>query len=182
MSYDNPQRGCAGNVVAIVAVLFVVLLGGLVLLGLGALVWTGTHVRQRVEVARAEAERGVAEVARAEHLAAQAQAEDPATVEMPQAPARDVVIRIGQDGAISVNDRRMDLDGLKAWIQEVGENGHERLAVQLKAAPNCLVKHVVAVQSVCHELGVERVSLSTMESRSSAEDEPVPNSETTELR
>ena len=180
MGYDNPQRGSAGTVVAIVAVIAVLVLGGLVLLGVGALFFVRTGARQ-AEVARMEVDRAVVELEKAEELATQVQVRESATVELQEASRRELTIEIDQDGAIMVNGESTDLDGLRTQIQKLGESGGVQLAVQLKADPRCLARHVVAVHSVCSELGVGDVHMSSLEEPSSATtDGRAPTTETAE--
>ena len=161
MGYDNPQRGSAGTVVGIVAVIVALLLGGLVLLGVGALFFVRTSARQAEVVARMEADR-------AEKIAARVQVRESTKPELRQASTGELTIEVDRDGAITVDDESMDLDGLRARLQKDGENGRVRLAVQLKADPCCLAQHVVAVHSICSELGVEDVQISILEAPSSA--------------
>ncbi len=166
MGYDNPQRGSAGTVVAIVAVTVVLLLGVLLFLGVGALFFVRSSARQ-AEVARMEADRAVVELKDAEELAARVQVRESAKVELQRASRRELIIEIDRDGAIKVDNLSTDLDGLRARIEKDGENGNARLAVQLKADPRCLAQHVVAVFSIFSELGVEDVHVSTLEEVSS---------------
>jgi biopolymer transport protein ExbD len=163
MGYDNAQRGSAGTVVAIVAVILVLLLGGIFLLGVGALFFVRASARQAEVVARMEAERAVVELEKAQEVAARVQVREAAKVEVQQTPPRDLIIEINQDGAITVDNVSTDLDGLRARIEKDSENGNARLAVQLKADPRCLAQHVVAVYSICRELSVEDVHVSTLE-------------------
>jgi biopolymer transport protein ExbD len=168
MGYDNPQRGSAGTVVGIVAVIVVLLLGGLVVLGVGALFFLRTSARQTEVVARMEAKRAVVELEHAEKLAARVEVRESTKPELRQASTRELTIEVDRDGAITVDDESMDLDGLRARLQKDGENGGVRLAVQLKADPRCLAQHVVAVHSICSELGVEDVHISILDEPSSA--------------
>lgn len=167
MGYDNPQRESGGSAVAIVTVIVAVLLGGLVLLGVGALFFVRTvrmEAREVEMVARVEADRTVVEMEKA----ARVQIKKSAKVELPEASARELIIEIDQDGAIKVDDERTDLDDLKAQLQKAGENGNVRLAVQMKVDPLCLARHVLAVQSICSELGVQNVQMSPLDTPSSA--------------
>jgi len=167
MGYDNPQRGSAGNVVAIVAVIVVLLLGGLVLLGAGALFYVRTGVRQAEVVARMEADRAVVELEKAEELVARLPVRELAKVKLQETSARALIVKVDQEGAITVGAEPTDLDGLKARIQKDGENGSVRLALELKVDPRCPAQHVVAVYSICSELGVDDVQISTLEASSS---------------
>jgi len=183
MGNDNHQHGSAGTFVAIVAVIVVLLLGGLVLLGVGALFWVRTDARQAEVVARMEVERAVVEMEKAEKLATRVKVKESAKVESKEASTRELTIEIDRDGAITVDGESTNLDGLRTRIQKVGTNGGVRLAVQLKADPCCLARHVVAVQSVCSEQGVEDVRMSTLVEPSSATtDEVVSPTEAAESK
>lgn len=171
MGYDNPQRGSGGSAVAIVAVIVAVLLGGLVLLGVGALFFVRTvrtEARQVEMVARVEADRAVVEMEKAQQFATRVQVKESMKMELPDVSTEELVIEIDQDGAITVDEDRMDLDGVRERLQKAGENGNVRLTVQMNVHPRCLAQHVVAVQSVCSESGVKDVQLSTLEAPSSA--------------
>ena len=139
MGYDNPERGSAGTVVAIVAVIVVVLLGGLVLLGVGALFFARTSARQAEVVARVEADRAVLELERAEKPAVRVQVSESAKMQLQEASTRELTIEVHQDGVITVDEESMDLESLRARIENEGENASVRLAVQLKVDPRCLV-------------------------------------------
>ena len=168
MGYDNPQRGSAGTVVAIVAVIVVLLLGGLVLLGAGFLFYGRTSARQ-------------AEVEKVEELAARVQVTESVKMELQEASARVLTVEVDQGGAITVDAEPTDLSGLKARIRKDGRNGAVRLALQLKVDPRCLAQHVVAVHSICSELGVEDVQISTLEAPSlTIPDEGTSTTETAE--
>jgi len=167
MGYDNPQRGSAGAIVAIVAVFVALLLGGLVVLVVGGWFFMRAEVRETEMVARVEADRAVVEMEKAEELAARVEVAESAKVELLETPARALTIEIDQDGAITVDGERTDFDDLNARIQETGEDSDVRLTVQLKVHPRCLAQHVVAVQSACSELGVQDVQMSTLETQSS---------------
>lgn len=166
MGYDNPQRGSAGAVVAIVAVFVALLLGGLVLLVLGGWFFMRAEVRQTEMVAEANFDRAVVEMEMAEQPA-QVEVKDSVKIESQETPTRALTIEIDQDGAITFEGERTDFDDLNSRIQETGEDGDVRLTVQLKVHPRCLAQHVVAVQSACSELGVQDVRMSTLETQSS---------------
>ena len=160
MGYDT-QRGSAGTVVAIVAVIVVLLMGGLVLVGAGAMFWWRAEARQVEMVARVEADRAAVEVEKAEGLAGRVQVKESAKLELLEAPAHALIIEIDQEGAITVDDERLDLDGLRAQIQKAGENSNVRLTVQLKVHPRCLAQHVLAVQSICRSTAWNRIPKTT---------------------
>ncbi len=186
MGYDNPQRGSGGSAVAIVAVIVVVLLGGLVFLGVGALFFVRTARMEATEVqmvARVEADRAVAEMEKTEQLATRVQVKESMKMEMRDASIEELVVEIDQDGAITVDEERMDLDGLRERLQEIGEDGNVRLTAQIRVDPLCQAQHVVAVQSVCSEFDVEDVQLSTLELPSAAtDDEGASTAEAVEFR
>ena len=92
-----------------------------------------------------------------------------------------LTVEVDRDGAITIDAEPTDVDGLRARIRKDGENGANRLAVHLKVDSRCLAQHVVAVHSICSELGVEDVQISILEAPSSTiPDEGASTTETAE--
>jgi len=168
MGHDNRQHGSAGTVLAIVAVIAVLLLGGLMLLGVGAWFFVRTEAEQAEVVAVRQFDQAVAEMEKYEELTAQVEIEELAKAAEPEATAREFTVELDRDGSISVDEEPTDLDGLKTRIQGAAQNGSVRLTVQLEADPRCLAQHVIAVQSLCREFGIEDVHMSVSETPPSA--------------
>jgi len=112
----------------------------------------------------AERARAVAEQSRAEAMAAAERAERLAKAEALETASRELVVELDEQGTAVVDGEPVDLDGLKTLLRKATEDEQTSLTVHLRVAPTCVFKHVAATQSVCSELGIDDVRISTLPS------------------
>lgn len=171
MGYDQPEKsGSSGAVVAVlVAVLLVVLLGGLFVVGVGAFFWLGTanvqrqavdvemEARMETEPARAMAEEALvealveAEVQR-QQAKAMAQMRSAAGDSPTSGSQREFKLSISQDGMVSVDGEQIDLAELRARLEKLRDDSNTPVSVQIDVAPDCPREHLVSVLDACDDV------------------------------
>ncbi len=161
---NHHQHGSSGTAVAVVATIFALLLGGILVLGIGSWFYFQTNARRAEEMARMQAERAfaAAEESRAQAVAAAERAEQFAKAKAVETATRELVISLDEEGNTVVDGEPVDLDGLKTLLQKAIEDETTALTVHLQVAPTCVFKHVAAAQSVCSELGIGNVRVGTL--------------------
>jgi len=179
MGYDQPERsGSSGAVVAVIlAVLLILVVGGLFVVGVGAFLWVGTtrvateralvaerEARQMAEEVRALAETKIAEAAaekrQAEALAlAQRETVDAAAPDSQP----DLTVNVSEDGSLSISGEQIDLDGLRERLAKLKEETGRPISVSLSVHPDCPARNLQPVLTACYELGNATIRVAAAE-------------------
>jgi biopolymer transport protein ExbD len=184
---DYRDSGSAGTAIAIVALILLLLVGGLFVLGVGAWFFTRAEIREQQMRAVVQAERAeeMAQRARVEALEARAEAQaraerasvlpqartameraggadgtlDSVAESPPQPSAKrtEIVVQLDQQGATSVDGRQVDREALKAILQQAASDAETVVSVRLRIDSGCVFGEVAEVQSLCHDLGISEV-------------------------
>ena len=168
MSYeDQPRTSSSGTVIAIVAVVVLLMLGGLLVLGLAGLFFFRLSAAQPVPVfepPRAVVTERAVMVEPQQAVEATAEPPVPATGEVvpPVALVRKMTCRLDPQGEILADGQSVDIDGLKNLLVKAREDGTIRLEVVVEVDRQCLFEHVAAVQAICKEIGVENVRVQAL--------------------
>jgi biopolymer transport protein ExbD len=165
--YQHSSSGGAA-VVTIVAAIVLLLFVGLAVVGVGAFFLMRTRTREAEvrAVMQAEQARAMAEEARATAMVLEAQAKRSAeqaqaeTAALEAEATREVIVELNQNGEIQVFGRAVDRDTLKATLLENATDPEVPVTVRLRVDRRCSFGDVADIQSLCHEAGVSRVSLS----------------------
>ena len=158
---DQPHSSASGIIITIVAIVALLLLGGLVVLGLVAGVFY-----LRLNTAREEQ---VAVLARNESV----KIEPRQAVELgPERPVqatsgmypyyrdvRSITVQLDPQGTILADGQTVDIDGLKDLLVKARADSKIRLDVVIEVDRRCVFEHVAAVQAVCKEVRVEHVDV-----------------------
>jgi biopolymer transport protein ExbD len=168
MSYDNQrQSSSSGAVIAIVAVVFLLVLGGLLVLGLAGMFFIRLSFAPQIrppEPPRVVVEERPVMVEDMPAVELTAEQPVPATIEMspPAASVRKMTIRLDPQGKILADGQSVDLDQLKNLLGNARGDGKVRLEVLVEVDGQCLFQHVAAVQAVCQEIGVDNVQVQAL--------------------
>ena len=166
MSYeDQPRTSSSGTVIAIVAVVVLLMLGGLVVLGLAGLFFFRLSVRicrahappQIVSEQRHGRTRATSRVARRT-----ASSRQPLRPLRQRTDVRKIAVKLDAQGKILADGQTVDIGGLKDLLVKAREDGTIRLEVVVEVDRQCLFEHVAAVQAVCKEAGVENVRVQAL--------------------
>jgi biopolymer transport protein ExbD len=153
---NQPQASSSGTVIAIVAVVIFLLLGGLLVLGLAGFLFLGVSVApQVVEPPRVTVEPIMAEPMRVVELPTERPAPTTAQIPPPGTDIRKLAEKLDPQGKILIDGQSVDPDGLKNLLIKARADGSIHLEVVVEVDRQCLFEHVAAVQAVCKEAGVE---------------------------
>jgi biopolymer transport protein ExbD len=175
MSHDDQTRSLSsGIVIAIVAVVALLLVGGLVVLGLAGLFFFRLSAARQVPFLEPPRvvieERAVMVEPKQPMRAVELIAEQPipTTPDMspPAASVRKMTIRLDPQGKILADGQTVDLDQLKNLLGNARGDGKVRLEVLVEVDSQCLFQHVGVVQAVCKEVGVENVQVQALKDAS----------------
>jgi biopolymer transport protein ExbD len=149
-----------------VAVVALLLVGGLVVLGLVAGIFF-LRFSAAPQAPFPEPPRVVLEerpiMAEPEQAAEELTAERPvsATTETsrPDAGVRKITVQLDPQGTILADGQAVGIDGLKDLLIKAREDSKIRLEVVIAVDRQCVFAHVAAAQAVCKEVGVENVDV-----------------------
>ena len=191
MQIQPPRRKSSAGPLFVIVLLFGFLfLGVLVVAGAGVFFLANTRVsharalaerelaRHQVERVRATAERVRAT---AEQNLSRAQTEleratahnrpevEPDAAPVPAAPepivvaSREITVKLDQEGNIEADGKSLDLEQLKAMLQDASKGRETALGVTVKADKQCLFEHVASVLNLCKEAKVSTVRIATVD-------------------
>ena len=160
---DQPRASSSGAVIAIVAVVVMLLVGGLVVLGLAGLsfFWLSAG-RPVMEPPRMIEQPIMVQPSRPVELTPERQAPTMAEAPPPGTDIRKIAVKLDPQGKILVDGQAVDTGGLKNLLVTTREDGTIRLEVVVEVDRQCLFEHVAAVQAVCKEIGVENVRVQAL--------------------
>ena len=163
MSYeDQPRTSSSGTVIAIVAVVVLLMLGGLLVLGLAGLFFFGLSVRSVAPPPPQMVERVMVQPAQPVELAPELQPPTMAQAPPPDTAVRKIAVELDSQGKILADGQSVDIGALKDLLVKIREDGTIRLEVVVEVDRQCLFEHVAAVQAVCKEAGVENVRVQAL--------------------
>ena len=163
MSYeDQPRTSSSGTVIAIVAVVVLLMLGGLLVLGLAGLFFFGLSVRSVAPPPPQMVERVMVQPAQPVELAPELQPPTMAEAPPPDTAVRKIAVELDSQGKILADSQSVDIGALKDLLVKTREDGTIRLEVVVEVDCQCLFEHVAAVQAVCKEIGVENVRVQAL--------------------
>ncbi|MCY2987072.1 MAG: biopolymer transporter ExbD [Planctomycetota bacterium] len=163
MSYeDQPRTSSSGTVIAIVAVVVLLMLGGLLVLGLAGLFFFGLSVRSVAPPPPQMVERVMVQPAQPVELTPKLQAPTMAEAPPPGTDIRKIAVKLDPQGKILVDGQAVDPGGLKNLLVKTREDGAIHREVVVEVDRRCLFEHVAAVQAVCKEAGVENVRVQAL--------------------
>jgi biopolymer transport protein ExbD len=163
MSYeDQPRTSSSGTVIAIVAVVVLLMLGGLLVLGLAGLFFFGLSVRSVAPPPPQLVERVMVQPAQPVELAPELQPPTMAEAPPPDAAVRKIAVELDSQGKILADGQSVNIGALKDLLVKAREDGTIRLEVVVEVDRQCLFEHVAAVQAICKEIGVENVRVQAL--------------------
>jgi biopolymer transport protein ExbD len=163
MSYENqPRASSSGTVIAIVAVIVLLMLGGLLVLGLAGLFFFGLSVRSVAPPPPHMVERVMVQPAQPVELAPELQAPTMAEAASAGTGIRKIAVKLDPQGKILVDGQLVDVGVLKDLLVKAREDGTMRLEVVVDVDRRCVFEHVAAVQAVCKEVGAENVRVQAL--------------------
>ena len=159
---DQPRTSSSGTVIAIVAVVVLLMLGGLLVLGLAGLFFFGLSVRSVAPPPPQMVERVMVQPAQPVELAPELQSPTMAEAPPPGTAIRKITVKLDPRGKIIAEGKAVDIGGLKNLLVKAHEDGPIRLEVVVKVDGQCLFEHVAAVQALGKEAGVENVRVQAL--------------------
>jgi len=163
MSYeDQPRTSSSGTVIAIVAVVVLLMLGGLLVLGLAGLFFFGLSVRSVAPPPPQMVERVMVQPAQPVELAPELQAPTMAEAPPLDTAIRKIAVKLDPQGKILADGQSVDIGALKDPLVKTRADGTIRLEVVVEVDRQCLFEHVAAVQAICREIGAESVRVQAL--------------------
>ena len=163
MSYeDQPRTSSSGTVIAIVAVVVLLMLGGLLVLGLAGLFFFGLSVRSVAPPPPQMVQRVMVQPAQPVELAPELQPPTMAEAPPPDTAVRKIAVELDAQGKILADGQSVDIGALKDPLVKTRADGTIRLEVVVEVDRQCLFEHVAAVQAICKEIGVENVRVQAL--------------------
>lgn len=191
-SQAPPRRKSSAGIVLVILFLFVAfIVGGLLLAGVGAVIFARAEAQQAHAVAQreramAEAQRLRAEMeshrdqleqqrqrivnpshaAGHEHAIAEQIAQDHSMKpenEPIRVANRELTLQVDAEGNIEVDGKEIKRDQLKQYLRDASKGRETALTVTVKADKKCLFGHVASVLSICQELDVANVRVATLD-------------------
>jgi biopolymer transport protein ExbD len=159
---DQPRTSSSGTVIAIVAVVVLLMLGGLLVLGLAGLFLFGVSPRSVAPPPPQMVERVMVEPAQPVESHANQQVQAAVEAPSPGTDVRKLVVKVDAQGKILADGQTVDIAGLKNLLVKAREDGTIRLEVVVEVDRQCLFEHVAAVQAVCKQAGVENVRVQAL--------------------
>jgi biopolymer transport protein ExbD len=162
---DQPHSSSSGAIITIVAVVALLLVGGLVVLGLvgGIFFWRLSAAPQASvpEPPRVVLENRSIVVGPEEAVELGPERPVQAITGMsPQyADVRKITVQLDPQGTILADGQAVDMDGLKDLLVKARADSKIRLEVVVAVDRRCVFEHVAAVQAVCKEVRVEHVDV-----------------------
>ncbi len=161
MAYEDRQSGAGGAAVVVLAL--VVLLGGILVLAVGAWFFLRVSTVQRQVVI--EQDRAIAAQKNAERLQFEAELERDQVLaesdpdESNSATVRQLTIAMDKDGNASVDGNSMQLDELQSQLRTMSDESSGQLSVVVQVEDQCRFEHVARILSLCEEAGIEKPKL-----------------------
>jgi biopolymer transport protein ExbD len=162
---DQPHSSSSGAIITIVAIVALLLVGGLVVLGLvvGFFFWRLSAAPQASvpEPPRVVLENRSIVVGPVE--AVELGPERPVQAARGMYPyytdVRRITVQLDPQGTILADGQAVDIDGLKDLLVKARADSKIRLDVVIEVDRRCVFEHVAAVQAVCKEVRVEHVDV-----------------------
>ena len=148
MGYDQHQQSnTTGTVIAIVVAVLL-----LAVLGIVAVVGAGLFYGRTERMAAVEAEQAatVAEIQQATDLL------------VTQTETVSIEVRLNHRGVANMDGEEVDIDVLRTRLAKLKKETDARLSLRINADAECPVKHVVAILSICEEVGDIDFRIETM--------------------
>ncbi|MCY2994988.1 MAG: biopolymer transporter ExbD [Planctomycetota bacterium] len=160
---DQSRASSSGTVIAIVAVVVLLMLGGLLVLGLaGFLFLRVSAAPQVIQPPQFTVGPIMAEPMKTVELPAERQVPGPAEAPPLGTAIRKITVKLDPQGKIIAEGKAVDIGGLKNLLVKAREDGTIRLEVVVEVDGQCLFEHVAAVQALGKEAGVENVRVQAL--------------------
>ncbi|MCY2989620.1 MAG: biopolymer transporter ExbD [Planctomycetota bacterium] len=144
------------------AVVVMLLVGGLVVLGLAGLSFFWLSAPRPVMEPPRMVERVMVQPAQPVELAPELQPPTMAEAPPPDTAVRKIALKLDPQGKILADGQSVDIGGLKNLLVKTHEDGTIRLEVVVEVDRQCMFEHVAAVQAICKEIGVENVRVQAL--------------------
>ncbi len=180
-----PRKSSAGVLFTVLLLVGLFFMLGLLFVVGGVFVFARAETRQAQAMAQHEMARSMAERLKAEQLQVQAEVqrrqaeataqfdrvvEPPQVIESPKMDRvkepirvanREITLRLDEQGKIHLDDKPVELKQLNTLLRDAGKGRESALSVTIEANKKCLFEHVAAVLSVCQDLDIPNVSITT---------------------
>ncbi len=162
---EQSHSSSSGTIITIVAIVTLLLLGGLVVLGLvaGILFW---RLSAAPQPAFPEPPRVVLEdrsIVVGSEEAVELGPERPVQATSGMYPyyaeVRRITVQLDPQGTILADGKAVDIDGLKDLLVKARADSKTRHDVFIEVDRRCVFEHVAAVQAICKEVGVDNVQV-----------------------
>ena len=78
-----------------------------------------------------------------------------------QVARREITIQLDDKGHLKMDDKPVEGKQLKNLLRNAGKGRESAIAVTIKADKKCMFEHVATVLSVCQELDISNVKITT---------------------
>ena len=160
MGYDQHEKSSSSGAVVgiLIAVLLIVVLGGLFLAGIGAFFFVASTRMETRQLVVAEQQASV-QLEKFQAMTEMQQAEATAQGQHESGMAATLTLRLDyrvsmdRDGSMSVDGKPVGLDELKARLTRLKDETSNAFSVRFTVDSECPVKHLTPVLAVCDDIG-----------------------------